>query len=187
MMVAFPMQGHVIPLLELAQVLAKHQIRITFVNIEAIHDRVVSSFSGETRVSFVSIPDGLEPSERHVPGKLMEAVYTVVPQKVEALIGEMHISCLIYDQSIGSLQQVALNAGIGSVAFLPAPAALLLLGINIPKLLRDGIIDDQGQNIYWSPILCYLLFSLLFFFFLEYVNLMEANFVLAILVVKILF
>ncbi|KAG6424004.1 hypothetical protein SASPL_114413 [Salvia splendens] len=108
-MVEFPMQGHVIPLLELAQVLATHGIRTTFVNTEMVHDRVVSSFAGESLV-------GLEPRERYVPGKLTEAVYTILPGKVQALIREINcggskISCLVYDQSIGSLHQVARDAG----------------------------------------------------------------------------
>ncbi|KAH6802989.1 hypothetical protein C2S51_034435 [Perilla frutescens var. frutescens] len=161
MMVAFPMQGHVTPLLELAQVLAKHDIRITFVNTEMIHDRVVSSSRETTPVGFASVADGLESRERYVPGKLTEAVYTVVPAKIEALIREINansneeedkIRFLVYDQSIGSLQQVALNAGIPSVAFLPAAAALLVLGINIPYLLRDGIIDDQGNPLKSDPV-----------------------------------
>ena len=153
MMVAFPMQGHVIPLLELAQVLATHGIRTTFVNTDMVHDRVVNSLAGESLVGFVSVPDGLEPHERYVPGKLTEAVYTILPGKVQALIREINdgedrhikVSCLVYDQSIGSLHQVARDTGIRSVAFLPAAAALLVLGLHIPQLLRDGIIDDQGH------------------------------------------
>ncbi|KAL1563175.1 UDP-glycosyltransferase 83A1-like isoform X2 [Salvia divinorum] len=160
MMVAFPMQGHVIPLLELAQVLATHGIRTTFVNTEMVHDRVVSSFAGESLVGFVSVPDGLQSRERYVPGKLTEAVYTNLPGKVQALIREINggeddhskISCLVYDQSIGSLHQVARDAGIRSVAFLPAAAALLVLGLHIPQLHRDGIIDGQGNPLDSSPL-----------------------------------
>ncbi|XP_047951710.1 UDP-glycosyltransferase 83A1-like isoform X2 [Salvia hispanica] len=160
MMVAFPMQGHVIPLLELAQVLATHGIRTTFVNTDMVHDRVVNSLAGESLVGFVSVPDGLEPHERYVPGKLTEAVYTILPGKVQALIREINdgedrhikVSCLVYDQSIGSLHQVARDTGIRSVAFLPAAAALLVLGLHIPQLLRDGIIDDQGNPLDSSPL-----------------------------------
>ncbi|KAI3462888.1 hypothetical protein Pfo_019551 [Paulownia fortunei] len=156
MMVPFPMQGHVIPLLELAQCLARHSIRVTFVNTEIIHDRVVNALSGEDelegRIRLVSVPDGLESGERYVPGKLTETLYKVMPQKIEELVQEIDaseeeeekITCLVYDQSLGTIQEVAKKMGIRSAAFLPAAAALLVLSFNIPKLIEDGIVDNEG-------------------------------------------
>ncbi|KAK4426217.1 UDP-glycosyltransferase 83A1 [Sesamum alatum] len=158
-MVPFPVQGHVIPMFELAHCLAKHGIRTTIVNTEMVHDRLLNSSSAaldDDRIRLVSVPDGLESEERRIPGKLMEAVCRVMPVKIEELIREIgrsssaaaaeadEVSCIVYDQSIGRIQEIAEKMGIGSVAFLPAAAALLVLGFNIPKLIEDGIIDNQG-------------------------------------------
>ncbi|KAL0381038.1 UNVERIFIED_CONTAM: UDP-glycosyltransferase 83A1 [Sesamum angustifolium] len=159
LMVPFPVQGHVIPMFELAHCLAKHGIRITIVNTEIVHDRLVNSSSSsalDDSIRLVSVPDGLESGERHIPGKLMEALRRVMPLKIEELIREIggcspsssaadKVSCIVYDQSLGRIQQVAERMGIGSVAFVPAAAALLVLGFNIPKLIQDGIIDNQGS------------------------------------------
>ncbi|KAL9152399.1 hypothetical protein ABFS82_11G119700 [Erythranthe guttata] len=165
MMVPFPMHGHVIPLLELAKSLAKHGTKITFVNTEIIHERIFNIDRHkreallEDGVRLVSVSDGLESNERYIPGKLMEAVYKVIPQKIEELIREIddtskedRITCIIYDQSIGSIQKVAGAMGIRSAAFLPAAAASLVLGYNIPNLIEDGIIDGEGAPLSNKPI-----------------------------------
>ncbi|GFP90402.1 UDP-glycosyltransferase 83a1 [Phtheirospermum japonicum] len=158
MMVPLPVQGHVIPLLELAQCLAKHGIRITFVNTDIIHDRIINSLSGEekdaidNRIRLVSVSDELKPGERSIPGKLTEMVYKMMPRKIEELIREIDfaegedgkISCVVYDQGLGGVCEIAKKLGVGTAAFSPAAAALVVLSFNIPKLIEDGIVDHQG-------------------------------------------
>ncbi|CAI9763275.1 unnamed protein product [Fraxinus pennsylvanica] len=154
LMIPYPVQGHVIPLMELAQCLANENIKISFVNTESTHNLIINSLSGRDvlgdRIYLVSIPDGLESDDRNVPGKLTEAVYKVTPRKIVELIQEMNISedekitCVIADQSLGWAQEVAKNMGIRRAAFLPAAAASLVLGFRIPKLIDDGIIDNEG-------------------------------------------
>ncbi|XP_073038622.1 UDP-glycosyltransferase 83A1-like [Primulina eburnea] len=148
LMIPFPARGHVIPLWELATVLARHGIQITFVNIDIIHARIVDTSS--PRIRLVSIPDGLQSHDRLVPGRSLEVWYDSMPQKIEQMIKENSVSedekfsCVISDQSFGRIQQVAKKMGIGSVAFLPAAAASLVLGFNIPKMIEDGIVDREG-------------------------------------------
>ncbi|XP_073158146.1 UDP-glycosyltransferase 83A1-like [Henckelia pumila] len=161
LMVPIPAPGHVIPLLELATVLAKHGIQVTFVNIDIIHGRIVDTSSPLIRL--VSIPNGLESHEWLVPGRSLEVWYDSIPRKIEQMIKENgaseedeKFSCVISDQSFGRIQQVAKNMGIGSVAFLPAAAASLVLGFNIPKMIEDGIVDGEGtplkhQTIQFAP------------------------------------
>ncbi|GJR72559.1 hypothetical protein Tco_0084924 [Tanacetum coccineum] len=67
---ANPAQGHVIPAMELAQRLV---IKVTFVNTEAIHQKVVTSTwlvknGHNSLLQMVSIPDGLEPWEDRMIG-----------------------------------------------------------------------------------------------------------------------
>ncbi|GAY69519.1 hypothetical protein CUMW_288350, partial [Citrus unshiu] len=90
-----PAQGHVIPLLEFSQCLAKHGFRVTFVNTDYDHKRVVESLEGKNdlgeQIRLVSIPDGMEPWEdRNDLGKLTEKFLQVMPGKLEELIEEIN-------------------------------------------------------------------------------------------------
>ncbi|XP_027153254.1 UDP-glycosyltransferase 83A1-like [Coffea eugenioides] len=153
--IPYPAQGHVLPLMELALRLVKNGIKVTFVNTEFDHKRVIESLSGEENVPdmmhLVSVPDGLESWEdRNDLGKLTKTIFRVMPAKLEALMEKMNesetdkITCLITDESMGWALEIAKNMGVRAVAFWPAAAALLALQLNIPKLIDDGIIDSSG-------------------------------------------
>ncbi|KAK6117421.1 hypothetical protein DH2020_048830 [Rehmannia glutinosa] len=156
--VPYPAQGHVIPMLELSQWLVKHGIKVTFVNTEFNHERVVKSLSDLDNVrqvvNMVSIPDGLEPWEdRNDLGKLSEAIFRVMPGELESLIIEKNINgkegdkivCVIADGSMGWALEVAAKIGVRRAAFWPAAATSLALTFDIPKLVSDGIIDSNGR------------------------------------------
>ncbi|XVF16740.1 hypothetical protein REPUB_Repub10bG0058200 [Reevesia pubescens] len=142
LVIPYPAQGHVIPLMELSQVLVKHGFKITFVNMEFNHKKVQDILEMKEdvggRIRLVSIPDGLgSPEDRKQPGKISEAILQVMPGKVEELIQEINgseskIKCVIADQSIGWALEIAEKHGIKRAAFCPAAAALLVLGFSIP-------------------------------------------------------
>lgn len=169
MVVPYPAQGHVIPLMELSLILVKQGIKITFVNTKENHDRIKSALpSGDgllSQICLVWISDGLESSEeRKRPGKSSGAVLKVMPEKVEELIECINgsesekITCVLADQSIGWALDIAEKKGIRRAAFCPASAAQLVLGLSIPKFIHNGIIDKDGEFILFR----YYLF--LFFF-----------------------
>lgn len=150
MMVPYPAQGHVIPLLELAHILAAHHdINITFVNVDFVHDIVAKSSSGGP-ICFRSVPDGLEPEERVVPEKFIETVWKVVPQNIEKLIVKINegedekVTCVICDNHLCGIQEAARRLGIKSALFSVVPAAMFPLIFNVPKLIEDGIVDNDG-------------------------------------------
>ncbi|KAJ0098833.1 hypothetical protein Patl1_21719 [Pistacia atlantica] len=155
LVIPYPAQGHVIPLMELSQCLANHGFRVTFVNTEYNHKLVKNALSTKEdmwgQIHLVSVPDGLESLEdRNKPGKISEAILRVMPRNVERLIEKIHgsaiekISCVLADQSIGWALEIAEKMGIKRAAFCPAAAALLVLSLSIPKLIDDGIIDCEG-------------------------------------------
>ncbi|CAL5370725.1 unnamed protein product [Camellia sinensis] len=96
--IPYPAQGHVIPLLDLMQWLYKQGFKVTFVNTEFNHTKVLNSLSNkqtsnssvvvdDDNIDLVSIPDGLEPWEdRNDFKKLIEAISQVMPGNWEALI-----------------------------------------------------------------------------------------------------
>ncbi|XP_052203894.1 UDP-glycosyltransferase 83A1-like [Diospyros lotus] len=155
LMLAYPAQGHVIPMMELAQTLAKRGLKITFVNSDLAHKRLIDALpdTGDAfpeEIRLVSIPDGLEKREdRNVPGKLSAAISRVMPGKLEQLIREIgdEVTCLIADQSLGWGMEVGKKLGLKCAAFLPAAAAMRVLGLSIPKLIEQGIVKEDGTPV----------------------------------------
>nr|GMC99351.1 UDP-glycosyltransferase 83A1-like [Ipomoea batatas] len=151
--IPFPAQGHVIPLMELCLCLVKHGCKVTFVNSEFNHNRIINSMSeADNDINLVSVPDGLAVEEdRNDLKKLTEAQFEVVPGKLEALIhninesDENRISCLIADESLGWALDLAKKLGLQRVAFWPAAAASLSMMFNVPKLIDDGIVGKNGE------------------------------------------
>ncbi|KAK4490740.1 hypothetical protein RD792_001443 [Penstemon davidsonii] len=153
--IPYPAQGHVIPLMEVAQCLAENGIKVTFVNTDFNHNRIEKALQqkGDINelINLVSIADGLELWEdRNDLGKLTEAMIKLMPEKLETLIETINgtvsdkIVCIITDYGLGWALEVAKKMEIRRAAFLPASVALLTLAINVLKLVDDGIIDSAG-------------------------------------------
>ncbi|KVI09073.1 hypothetical protein Ccrd_012552 [Cynara cardunculus var. scolymus] len=89
--IPYPAQGHVIPLMEFAQHLIKYGIKVTpFINTEVTHKLVTSTWSEKDDFSdlmqMVSIPGGLEPwDDRNNLGKQVEAIFQYMPAKLVKL------------------------------------------------------------------------------------------------------
>ena len=153
----YPAQGHVIPLMELSQWLVKLGFKVTFVNSDFNHKRVVNALSAKDdiggQIRLVSIPDGLEAWEdRNDLGKLTKAILRVMPGKLEELIEEINgsddeITCVIADGNLGWAMGVAEKMGIKRAAFWPAAAALLSLIFSVRKLVDDGILTNEGETL----------------------------------------
>ncbi|KAE8659485.1 UDP-glycosyltransferase 83A1 [Hibiscus syriacus] len=156
MVIPYPAQGHVIPLMELSSCLLKHGFQITFVNMEFNHQNAMDILALKDvgdGIHLVSVPDGLgSAEERKHPGKISQAIPQTMPGKVEELIEDINgsgrrINCVIADQSLGWALEIAEKHGIKRAAFCPAAAALLVLGFSIPKLIDDGVIDQDGTPV----------------------------------------
>nr|CAD1837925.1 unnamed protein product [Ananas comosus var. bracteatus] len=152
----FPAQGHVIPLMELSHCLADRGFEITFVNTEFDHGRIVAALRKHElesdRVRHVSVPDGLAPDEdRNNLGRLVEGLHKSMPTSLEEVIrknneksGGSKITCMIVDQGMAWALEIAEKLGVRCVVFWPMCAALLALIMSTPKLIDDGIIDEEG-------------------------------------------
>nr|KYP41613.1 Cytokinin-O-glucosyltransferase 2 [Cajanus cajan] len=155
----FPGQGHVNPMMILSQKLVDHGCRVIFVNSDFNHKRMMSSMVeqqhslDESLLKLVSIPDGLGPDddERNEPGKLLDAVFSTMPRTLEKLIEDIHmkgdhkIGFIVADLAMVWAFEVASKFGIKGAIFCPIAATMFALLCNIPKLVDDGIINSDGS------------------------------------------
>ncbi|GAV75831.1 UDPGT domain-containing protein [Cephalotus follicularis] len=154
----FPAQGHVNPMMLLSKKLAKDGCKVTFVNTDFFHKKIKSAMAlgdsvNHDQIHMVSIPDGMGPEDdRNELGKLCAAMLNTMPAKLEELIrgincsskGDNPITCVLADLSMGWAMEIAEKMGIGRAVFWPQAAASLALTVSIPKLIDDGIINSDG-------------------------------------------
>ena len=92
LVLSFPAQGHVIPLVELSYCLVDCGFKITFVNTQFNHNRVTAAFSNRDdsemdHIQLISIPDGLGPREdRNDLTRLTNSFLKTMPRYLEELI-----------------------------------------------------------------------------------------------------
>ncbi|KAK6925086.1 hypothetical protein RJ641_009412 [Dillenia turbinata] len=160
--VPIPAQGHVAPLMKLAQQIADYDIKVTFVNTEFIHNKIISSLpenyydeNRRQRLKLVSVPDGLGPEDNRTDFlKLTDSMLRVTPGYLKDLIDQSNrigegeeITCLIGDLSVGWAFKIAEEMGIMRAALLPCASAALALTLQVPKLIETGIIDTNGTTL----------------------------------------
>ncbi|PIA63032.1 hypothetical protein AQUCO_00200808v1, partial [Aquilegia coerulea] len=162
-----PGQGHVMPLMRFSYCLVDRGFKITFVNIEYIHARLIDSLPEKGKeldhIHLVSIPDGLTPKEREDPNNLHSAASSKLPAELEKLLRNIkesgkigEIACIIADEAAAWALDVARKMGIRHASFYPASAGIKALILHIPELIEMKAIDDNGtpkknDTIYWSP------------------------------------
>ncbi|XP_031268468.1 UDP-glycosyltransferase 83A1-like [Pistacia vera] len=155
LVIPFPAQGHVIPLMELSQWLVKHGIRITFVNTDDKHKHVTDALAMKdgvgNQIHLVSVPQGPEFPEisGQLTEKLVEVVSCLRPRKVGELIEKINasdgdkITCILSDPILKWAMEIAVEKRIKPAAFYCASATQMLLRSGIQKLIDDGIVDED--------------------------------------------
>ncbi|CAK9147984.1 unnamed protein product [Ilex paraguariensis] len=170
LVVAFPTQGHVGPLMKLAHQIANHGIKVTFVTTEFVLSKMATSspeVGGENKqVKLVSVPDGLEPEDdRKDQSKMTQKISEVMPGHLEDLIKKTNqlgsndkITGVIADNALGWALEISGKMGIkGGLYWCSSPGCLALTN-NIPKLIEDKVIGIDGtqltnKKIQISPIM----------------------------------
>ena len=156
LVVPYPAQGHVTPLMDAAQRFTRKGLKVTFVNTEDSHKRVINAWSQKNDLSdmmqMVAIPDGMEPWEdRNDLGQLTETMFRVMPDKLEELINNINktdddkITCIIADYCMGWVSKVAQKMGIRLAVFCSGSAAVMAVFMSVQKLLDDQVIDSNGE------------------------------------------
>ena len=160
--IAYPAQGHVLPLLELAHRFADHGFAVTFVNTDHIHGQLVAASpeleaagqqddgapppeSGQVR--FVSVSDGIPPDvDRNNLGTLTSALMSSLPPAVEHMIQNGNFRCMVVDYAVAWVLGVAKKSGMRTATLWPSCAAVMAAALHLPELIADGILDKDGNN-----------------------------------------
>lgn len=155
-------QSHVASLVKLAYKLAEHEIKVTFVNADFVHAKIMAAlpleFQQQNQIRFVSIPDGSESDDdRNDSIKHNQSILRVMPGHLQNLIEKINqsgddeqITCVIADITAGWALELAMSMSIKRAAFLPAGLGNSALALHIPKLIESGVIDVNGKDIYAS-------------------------------------
>ncbi|CAL9113477.1 unnamed protein product [Musa textilis] len=157
LLLPYPAQGHVIPLMALAHCLVDHGFKVTFVNTEFNHARLVAALAdmeqaASGRIELVTVPDGLDLEESGARSNIREltvGLLKAMPPCLEELIRRRgdsgdQITCVIADQGMAWTLEVAKKMGVWAAAFWPASAAVLATMLSIPELIVRGVINANG-------------------------------------------
>ncbi|KAF8775586.1 hypothetical protein HU200_004362 [Digitaria exilis] len=177
MVLPFPAQGHVMPLMELSHRLVDHGFQVDFVNTDYNQARVDAALAagGESAeavhagIHFISLPDGLGPDgDRTDIIKLGQSLPAAMLGGLEELIRAKNIRWVVADVSMSWVLDLAATVGVRVALFLTYSAAVFVLRLHIPKLIEDGIIDESGKSkealgflcCFFSTCSCWLLDTL---------------------------
>ncbi|KAG2548812.1 UDP-glycosyltransferase 86A1-like [Panicum virgatum] len=156
--VAYPLQGHVIPAGHLALRLAERGFAVTFVNTESVHHRTARALGGgagdifagvrargeglDLRYELVSdgFPLGFDRSLNH--DQFMEGLLHVLPAHVEELLRRVvkdpATTCLVVDTFFVWPATLARKLGVPYVSFWTEPALIFNLYYHMDLLAEHG-------------------------------------------------
>jgi len=165
-LIPYPVQGHINPLLQLAKLLHRRGFHLTYVNTEYNHKRLLksrgqNSFGGFTDFNSESIPDGLSPADGDCDVSqdiyaLCKSIKKNFLQPFRELLGRLNdsatsglvppVTCIVSDISTSFTIQAAEELSIPNVFFSPSNACTFLTGIHLRTLLDKALIPIKGNN-----------------------------------------
>ncbi|KAH9310622.1 hypothetical protein KI387_025657, partial [Taxus chinensis] len=162
--IPFPVQGHINPLIRLSEKLAAQGIVITFVNTEANHSRMMKARNNRPGISkdpsfdirFVQISDGLplDFNIRANPGEAFNALMTTARASAEDLIHNLKtrgceppISCVIGSSFLSWTFNVAKKFELPWVAFWSQAVSVYVIYRNLSMIIDNGDFPPKKQGI----------------------------------------
>lgn len=156
----YPSQGHITPMMQLAKLLHSEGFHVTFVNTEFNHNRFIrnkgsDSLKGLPDFRFETIPDGLPPSDRDATQDL-PALWSSIRKTCLApfleLLGKLNssgnvpqVTCVVSDGIMGFGAKAARILGIPDVQLWTASACGFLAASQFPELVNRGIVPFEGM------------------------------------------
>ncbi|KAJ4967915.1 hypothetical protein NE237_014616 [Protea cynaroides] len=158
--ISFPAQGHVNPMMQLANLLHSEGFHITFINSEFIHRRLLQSkgpdvIKDSIDFRFEIIPDGLPSSHttnQDIPSVLnsiqknLLAPLVLLLKKLNSSSDVPRISCVISDATMRCGVEAAEELGVHVIQFWPAAACSFMSVYHLPELIERGIVPLKDEN-----------------------------------------
>ncbi|GLJ08495.1 hypothetical protein SUGI_0089800 [Cryptomeria japonica] len=154
--VPFPAQGTINPLINLAQLLSSRGVFISFVNTEWSHKCMSKAAHNdeEPAFKFLTIPDGLPPDDGRLAnlGEYVIAMENLGPVLEHHLLSSLAdgktppITCIITENFMSCTQQVAKKLGVLRVIFWTLCAASSIAQCNANLLLSSGHIPFKMEE-----------------------------------------
>ena len=148
-MVPYPAQGHVTPMLNLASALSCLGLEPVVVTPESIHQTVVN----KTDVSCISIPDGLDEDTPRDFFAIEFAMENNMPMHLDRLVRELNgedgggVAFMIVDLLASWALKVSDDCGVPVVGYWQVMFVAYQLIAAIPEMLSLGIISETGKII----------------------------------------
>ncbi|MQM21596.1 hypothetical protein Taro_054639 [Colocasia esculenta] len=169
----FPFQGHITPMLKLAEVLSLSGIRVTFLNTHHNHRRLLSSPGVGARLAsrpglrLRSIPDGLpedNPRGLTEATEIIAAFDATAPPLYRDLLssggadhdGAPPVTCVVADGLLRFAVDVAEEMGVPIFAFRTCSSSSFWAFHCIPKLIETGVMPFQDGCDLDEPVACVL-------------------------------
>lgn len=151
-LVPFPAQGHINPMMQVALKLVNEGFLITFVNTEYNHSRIAgANKSNHTMIRSVVVPDGLPSNDTRTDiAKLCDVTENVIVPFLDNLIHQIKEEdngssvCLVVDVMASQALEIAQHHHIPKAALWTSLAATYALLYNIPSLVSSQIIPSNG-------------------------------------------
>ncbi|KAG6508377.1 UDP-glycosyltransferase 82A1-like [Zingiber officinale] len=152
-LVPFPAQGHVSPMLHLARLLHASGLDVTVATPDFIHRRLVAAGGGgDGGCRLVSIPSGLDAEGDATPdfSAIERAMESHMPPHLERLLldeEEEAVTCVVVDLLASWAIPVARRCGVHVAGFWPAMLATFRIISAIPELINRGLISEYGSPV----------------------------------------
>ncbi|KAK6123090.1 hypothetical protein DH2020_043170 [Rehmannia glutinosa] len=144
--------------MKLSHQITKFGAKVTFLTTNSTHARMTSavseSESQNNMIHIIAIPDGLEmESGWKNQEKLHESVHRVMPGYLEDLLKKTNqtpqnsddrISGVIVDSPLAWMMGIPKKMGLKIGVFWCSSPGCLALGLKIPELIEEKIIDNDG-------------------------------------------
>ncbi|KNA07857.1 hypothetical protein SOVF_167980 [Spinacia oleracea] len=161
-LVPYPAQGHVTPMLKLASSLSTFGFQPVVVLPEFIHRSLADKVNAAPKggIVCVSIPDGLDDDDEETnKGRDFFVIERVMedymPGQLARLIrnnNNNNIACMVVDVLASWAIEVGRKCGVPVAGFWPAMLATYSLISSIPELIQRGLISDSGLPQIQGPI-----------------------------------
>lgn len=147
-LVPYPAQGHVTPMLKLASAFHSRGFDTIMVTPEYIHHQIVSRIGSKDQTLSIPIPDGLDMATPRDFFAIEMAMENNMPVHLEAMVRKLDedggVVCMVVDLLASWAIEVANRCRIPAAGFWPAMLATYRLIAAIPELVRTGLISDAG-------------------------------------------